>query len=376
MRVLLVDDDSSVRRLVERELRREFSELEVLHVGEEDELEPGLSSGPFDLVVTDYELGWTTGLKVLRRVRKDDPGCPVIMFTGTGSEEVAVEAMKSGLTDYVLKSAKHLVRLSASARLAIEHRRQQEAAREAERARQRASDELAERNVELTRLARRFEALSARLIDVQEAERRLLARELHDEIGQALTAVKLSLHAADGVEGRASRAAALAEAIAIVDRALGQVRSMSLQLRPSLLDDLGLGAAAQWFVKSQAPKSDLDFEFAADLPPERLPRALETPCFRILQEAVTNVIRHAQARRVWVDLRCLAGRLVLTVRDDGRGFDVAAALEEAARGESLGLLGMQERAQLAGGAMTITPGEGAGTIVRAEFPIGARPGGK
>jgi PAS domain S-box-containing protein len=120
LRVLLIDDNPHDRALVERELRREFPDLEKEHVIDAEGLGRALEAGGFDLVVTDYQLRWTDGLTVLRTVKSRWPDCPVIMFTGTGSEEVAVEAMKAGLDDYVLKSPKHLVRLSAAVRSVLE----------------------------------------------------------------------------------------------------------------------------------------------------------------------------------------------------------------------------------------------------------------
>ncbi len=120
LRVLLIDDNPHDRALVERELRREFPDLEKEHAIDAEGLGRALEAGGFDLVITDYQLRWTDGLAVLGAVKTRWPDCPVIMFTGTGSEEVAVEAMKAGLDDYVLKSPKHLVRLSATVRLALE----------------------------------------------------------------------------------------------------------------------------------------------------------------------------------------------------------------------------------------------------------------
>jgi len=120
LRVLLIDDNPHDRALVESELRREFPDLKAEQVTDGEGFDRALGAGGFDLVITDYQLRWTDGLAVVRAVKSRFPDCPVIMFTGTGSEEVAVEAMKAGLDDYVLKSPKHLVRLSATVRLALE----------------------------------------------------------------------------------------------------------------------------------------------------------------------------------------------------------------------------------------------------------------
>jgi PAS domain S-box-containing protein len=222
--------------------------------------------------------------------------------------------------------------------------------------------------------ADRLEALSRQLLQTQELERRHLARELHDEIGQTLTAIKLNLQATRrGCSGpledeqRRMVVARIDESIAIVDRTIAEVRNLSLDLRPSLLDDLGLVPALRWYVERQAARAGFAASFDADLD-ERLPPDLETACFRVVQEAVTNAARHGRAQQVSVMLCREDGWLELAVRDDGAGFDVTAARERAARGDSLGLLGMQERVRLAGGTIDIRSAPGQGTEIRITLP--------
>jgi signal transduction histidine kinase len=214
--------------------------------------------------------------------------------------------------------------------------------------------------------------LSERLLDVQETERRTISRELHDELGQALTAVKLNLQGIRRASG-AAIGGALDDSIEIVERAITSARDLSLQLRPSLLDDLGLAAALRWYADRVARRSELEAQVTAQLPETRLPSALETACFRIAQEAVTNVARHAHATRFTVNLRQEAGALLLTVSDDGRGFDVAAVMRTPADGRSLGLVGMAERANLAGGELVIDSSPQRGTTVVVRVPL-APPG--
>jgi len=133
LHLLLVDDNPEDRALAIRELRRNFPELQITEVTEAKHFASALDSDHCDLVITDYQLRWTDGLTVLRAIKARWPGCPVIMFTGTGSEEIAVEAMKAGLDDYVLKSSKHYSRLPGAAKLALEQRAQWRALKEAER---------------------------------------------------------------------------------------------------------------------------------------------------------------------------------------------------------------------------------------------------
>jgi signal transduction histidine kinase len=219
----------------------------------------------------------------------------------------------------------------------------------------------------------RSQALAQQLLEAQETERRRLAHELHDEIGQALTAIKINLQAVQRATEEAALQTHVEESIEVVDRALQQVRGLSLDLRPSVLDDLGLVAALRWYVDRQAQRAGFAAEFSPEPPGLRVASQLETACFRVAQEALTNVARHAGARRVQVHLRKDGPELRLSIRDDGQGFDVPAARRKAAGGGSLGLLGMQERVLLLGGQMEIESAPGQGTLVRARFPLETLP---
>ncbi|MFZ1072393.1 MAG: PAS domain S-box protein [Verrucomicrobiia bacterium] len=215
----------------------------------------------------------------------------------------------------------------------------------------------------------KLQVLSRRLVEAQETERRNIARELHDEIGQALTVMQLNLQAMLQSPGADAMAPRLNESLKVVERVLEQVQDISLDLRPSILDDLGLEPALRWYTDRQAALVELKVKFHADKLAQRLDPMIETECFRVAQEALTNVVRHAQAKVVTVELRKEAGQLLLRVRDDGIGFNVAAVREKAVRGASLGLLSMEERALLAGGELEFISILGQGTEVHAWFPL-------
>jgi PAS domain S-box-containing protein len=217
--------------------------------------------------------------------------------------------------------------------------------------------------------SRELQVLSRRLVEAQEAERRNIARELHDEIGQALTVIQLNLQAMLQIPGMKTVSPRLHESLEVVDRVLEQVHDISLNLRPLILDDLGLEPALRWFTKRQAALVGLQARFHADPLKHRLKLVIETECFRVAQEALTNVVRHAQAKTVSVELRKEAGQIHLRVRDDGIGFDVGAIREQAVRGASLGLLSMEERAALAGGGLEFKSAPKNGTEVHAWFPL-------
>lgn len=215
-----------------------------------------------------------------------------------------------------------------------------------------------------------LKAMSRKVHASQEEERRRIARDLHDEIGQKLTLVKMNLQLLQRDENQGSVQGQVHESLKLTDQALQKVRDVSLDLRPSMLDDLGLVSALRWYADRHAQRSGVALSFdAVDVAQQRIPRDVATACFRIAQEVLTNVARHAQAQSVWIDLAAPGTELRCTIRDDGVGFDVAYARQCALRGRSLGVLSMQERAALVGGAVDVVSAPGTGTEVRVRFPL-------
>lgn len=213
--------------------------------------------------------------------------------------------------------------------------------------------------------ARRLRALSRRLLEVQEQERRYLARELHDQIGQVLTGLNYSLQTIGRLPEEKLRAS-LGEAQWLVKELTSQVRDLSLRLRPTMLDDLGLFPALRWLIDRYQTQAGVAIAFEADELPGRLPPEVETAAYRIVQEALTNVARHARVKEASVGIWLDENLLHLQVEDRGAGFDVSAAHSRAA---SSGLSGMQERAVLLGGRLAVESRPGTGTRVTAELPI-------
>jgi signal transduction histidine kinase len=203
-----------------------------------------------------------------------------------------------------------------------------------------------------------------RVVEAQELERRRLARELHDETGQALTSILLGLKALEEkLDDEHSRAAA-GELRELVVATLQDVRRLAVELRPSALDDFGLVAALERLTASISEQTGIRIDFAPALATERLPEEVETALYRIVQESLTNVVKHAQARNVSVLLALKSGAVKAMIEDDGRGFDPA---ERAAEG--FGLVGMRERLGLLGGRLEVESSEGAGTTIAAEVPL-------
>jgi PAS domain S-box-containing protein len=210
--------------------------------------------------------------------------------------------------------------------------------------------------------AAKMQILSRRILEVQEGERRRIAHELHDELGQTLTAVKINLQSVRPNDRRTPQEG-VEENVRMVDSALQQMRQMALTLRPSVLDDLGLASALDWLGEQVATRSEMQVIVRSAMQNERISGEIETACFRIVQEALTNIQRHAFAKHAEIDLTCDGKTLSLTVSDDGCGFtpDMSAAGER-----SMGLLGMQERASLIGGRIEVVSSPGHGCRIRLE----------
>ena len=183
----------------------------------------------------------------------------------------------------------------------------------------------------------------------------------------------MNLQAALQFARQPAMARRLQESVNAVERVLEQVQNLSLNLRPAMLDDLGLEPTLRWYLHRQASLAEFRAEFKLTPMENRLEPLIETECFRIAQEALTNIVRHARARSVRVELTQSDCRLHLRITDDGIGFDVTPVREAALRGASLGLLSMEERAALAGGGLKLDSAPGAGTCLYAWFPLKWRP---
>jgi len=218
---------------------------------------------------------------------------------------------------------------------------------------------------EVEQARRQMVNLSARLVDAQEDERRSLSRELHDEVGQSLSAVLIELRNLANSVGtrREDQSRAHIERIKrLVEGTVDVARNMALLLRPSMLDDLGLVPALRWQAEQVSKRTGMNVLLEAHLQSEDLPDGYKTCIYRVVQEALHNCSRHANASNVRICVEQDAGQLRLTVRDDGKGF-------EAGKSKGLGLLGMEERVTQLGGIFRISSRPGEGVTLSAEFPI-------
>jgi signal transduction histidine kinase len=203
-----------------------------------------------------------------------------------------------------------------------------------------------------------------RVVAGQELERRRLARELHDETGQALTSILLGLRTVEDAGSSEDIRKAAADLRELVVATLQDVRRLAVQLRPKALDDFGLAPALERLVQTFSETSGIAVDLEPRLGDQRLPAEVETTLYRIVQEALTNVVKHAEARRVSILLVRREGSAMAVIEDDGGGFDPAGS-----RKDGLGLLGMRERVELHDGRLTVESAPGLGTTLVVEIPL-------
>jgi signal transduction histidine kinase len=213
----------------------------------------------------------------------------------------------------------------------------------------------------------RLQVISRHLVDVQESERRSMARELHDQVGQMLTGLQFSLER--GKRKSSDEAlSAFEDAQAIVKDLIKQVRNLSLSLLPSMLEDMGLLPTLNWYFEQYANQMGIQIDFSEDgLEEQRLPKNTEITAYRIIQEGLTNIARHAQVREAIVDLKLEGFILHILISDRGKGFDPDKTISGQ---RTFGLLGMRERVTLNGGKFKINAAPGKGTQLITQLPLG------
>jgi len=300
-------------------------------------------------------------LDIVRQLHSEAAQVPVLLLADSSDGETAVAAFKLGAQDYILRKPDYLAEMVFSLnntlrRVDIE-RQNARLTRELEELNRSLEAQVAERTAELR-------ALSSRLLRIQEDERRAIARELHDQVGQMLTGLKFQLEAA--AQGGPPAKDKLAEALGTATELMRHVRELTQLYRPRILDDLGLRHALEWHANQFHRQTGVAVALDLGLPGERLPSELETVIFRMTQEALTNIARHAQTQAASVSVTAGDRHLLVEISDRGRGFDLAAVL---ARHDAIGLAGLRERVSLAGGQLEIFSQPGQGTRLHAEFPL-------
>jgi len=347
LRVLHVEDSEDDHALVLAQLHRGGLRVDVSRVDSLAAFEAALSE-PWDAIVCDYNLPGFTGLEALALLRGSDRVLPFLLVSGEIGEDVAVEAMRSGASDYLLKH--NLARLAPALERAIE-------TNEARRARIEADRELALSRQRLSELAQHLQTSVER-------ERAAISREIHDDVGGSLTALKFDLAWIARRSEDPQLRQRVQSALETVTHAIEASQRIMHNLRPAILDQ-GLVAALHWMTKRFERRSGVATAFRTShevLP--TLPGTVALTAYRTAQEALTNIDKHARASRVTVDLSLAHGVLSLEVADDGVGMS-AGALSKA---RSFGIRGLHERAGTVGGWLELSSGT-AGTTLLLSVPL-------
>ena len=381
--ILLVEDSPSDAGLLRESLiqngqdRFKFTHVESLAEGLDC-----LRRERFDLLMLDLSLPDSSGRDTFIRARAEAPDVPIVVLTGLGDESVGLEAVRHGIQDYLIKGQTYGPQTARAIRYAIERKQMEEALQNAQAGLERKVEErtaqLSEANRDLQKeIAQRQGAEEAhrqvlrRLEGAEETERGRISRELHDRLGQDLTALKLGLQLVKkqgpftpSVQASISQLEKLAASL------MQDIHRLAWELRPAALDDFGLDMALRRYASEWSEQNGVAADFhSRGMETHRLPTELETTLYRITQEALTNVLRHAKAQRVSVLLERRPDHVLLIVEDDGRGFDAQAALKAPGAHGRLGLLGMHERVILANGTIEIESAPGTGTTVFVRIPL-------
>jgi len=221
-----------------------------------------------------------------------------------------------------------------------------------------------------------LQRLSAQLMNAQEVERKRISRELHDELGQTLTAMRINLASLENdllPTLSAAHGDKLVETGRLADEMLEHEHELSLAFRPTMLDELGLVPTLRWYIDRYARRLGIEVEFEARGLEDRLPVEIETALYRVVQEALTNIARHAQARRVRLHLAHRGSKVTASIQDDGAGFDLEQRTAVGLPDSGAGLIGMRERVALLGGAFSIRAAPGQGTRLSVTIPVSAQP---
>ncbi len=376
LRILYLEDDPADVRLIQDTLRVDGIAAEVAIVDDGKALEGALARNAYDLILADYALPTFDGAQALAISRALRPDIPFIFVTGALGDERAVQMLRNGATDYVLKD--RLPGLAPAIRRATTEAKERALRQQAEEALHRAHDELeqkvrertrelSEKEVELRTRGETLRALSAALLTAQEDERRRIARDLHDDVVQqlALLSIEIGTLAGDlpaSTDGLPTRLRALQKQLVQVTH---DVRRVSYGLHSSMIEDLGLSTALEALCEEFERVRGIHVQFDGDIDDVTVPATTASVFYRIAQESITNAAQHAQAREVHIELQRTGDTIELLVADDGAGF----IPEQAGGHGGLGLVNMRERMRLVNGTLSVTSQPGRGTTIRASVPL-------
>jgi signal transduction histidine kinase len=351
LKLLLLEDDPADAILINKMLERSGLQFDSLLASDEKEFLEALEANNFDAVLADNALPQYSSMEALRIIKKKNPFTAFILVTGTVSEEFAVNIIQQGADDYILKT--NLTRLPSAISTTVQNKQMQKEKLQAEK-------EMREMNEQLRNLA-------AHLQNVREEEQTRISREIHDELGQMLTAIKMDVTSAEKKMKTApeTASATLVCVLEMVDNTVKTIRRIASELRPTILDDLGLIEALEWQCSEFQKRNQIKCVFSSSDSRLTISRDIAIGLYRIFQEALTNIARHSGAKHVIATLQVLPQQLVMTISDDGKGFDP----ETVKAKKSLGLVGMKERALMMKGKLLTETALGKGTTIRIVVPM-------
>ena len=359
-KIRIVDDEPRMCDSLEALLSGQDYEIHTCNSGKEAAEYLGKN---FDLVLLDIVMPDMDGHDVMDYIARQSPETLVVVMTGHASIESAVQALRRRAYDYLRKPFEHeeLLKTVENAldqkRLRSERKQAEESLREMEKA--------------LRESAKRLRFLSSHLLTAQERERRRISIELHDELGQALTVLKLQIRSIQRElqEDQITLRENCEDSLRYVDEIIENVRRLSKDLRPSVLEDLGLSAALRRLIDEVSQHDDIVTSVETDDIKGLFSDEAQIIIYRVFQEALANIVKHADTSRVSVSVNRKDGNVSFVVEDVGNGFDVDYVQAQASTEKGLGLVAMDERVQMLGGSLNIWSQEGQGTRITFNVPV-------
>lgn len=349
-RILFLEDSSTDVDLMKIELKKAGMECVSELVDTESDFLRALKEFSPDIILSDYSLPSFDGMRAFKLFKKQKLKIPFILITSNISEQLALDCLNEGVDDFILKTS--LERVPKAIKRALERKY-------IEREKDKISEELIASQMQLRALINEMHV-------VREKERAHIAREIHDELGQQLTALKMDIgwimHKHGGADETLIKK--LNDMLHLSDGIIDTVRRISSELRPAIIDDLGLIAALEWKCIDFEGKTKVPCQFHSTVKERKFENVLSINTYRVLQEALTNIMRHANASSVIVKVSENDSELFLEVIDDGEGIKAGKR-----NGKTLGILGMKERAGLLGGVLSIVSLKDKGTHIILTLPF-------
>ncbi len=381
LRVLLVEDSASDAQLLQEHLLDVgFEHFDVTHVERLDEALARLSKQVFDVVLLDLSLPDSCGVNTLLRTQHEAPGVPVVVLTGLSDQMLAIDAVRLGVQDYLIKGQTDERQIARAIRYAIERQRMEGELRRSEERYRRLADRL-ERRVEertsdlrgalraLEQRTTQLRSLAAELSQAEERERRRLAQAIHDHLQQLLVAAKLYTKKLIGESNPEASRQVIGEIQQILTESIEATRSLTFELSPPVLYDHGLGQALEWLGEWMKAKHGLAVTMSADKQADPGNQDVRVLLFQATRELLFNVVKHAHVNKAEVWLGQTKGEVKILVSDQGVGFDPGQSGSDHASANGFGLFSIRERLELVGGKLAVESAPGSGSRFTLTVPV-------